>query len=179
MWYRGRVASFWDSLRAAFGTASAGRKRAKPATRSRGRTALKYGDKGKQGTRTRAQLADRYDRTPPAGQKVRKTSAKFPGAPMGYRAFEGNWPRPTVRVRETLEGTRSQLAQRRATRAAQGYASSTPHRLSGEGARPAVRGRGVAPRPASPLPGDRTPVARGRRQPKTTGRAFAFPGSGR
>lgn len=170
-----RVASFWDSLRAAFGATSASRSR-KPAPKGRGRTALKYGTQGRQGTRTRAQLADRADRNPPAGQKVRKTSSRFPGATMGYRAFEGNYPpRSNLRVRETLEGTRSQLAQRRAGRAAQGYPASTPHRLSGEGARSSVRGRGVAPRPASPLPGDRTPVARNRRNPKTTGSTFAFP----
>jgi hypothetical protein len=141
---------------------------------------MKYGASGRQGTRTRAQLADRYDRTPPAGQKVRKTSAKFPGATMGYRAFEGNYPaRGNLRVRETLEGTRSQLAQRRATRAAQGHPASTPHRLSGEGARTHVRARGVAPRQATGLPGYPSTVPAERRQPRLSGRTFAFPRSGR
>ena len=173
---------FFDSLRSAFAGASAGRSRRQAPTRSRARTRAKYGTEGKKGTRTRAQLGDRYDRKPPRPQTVAASSSfgRFfgEGQGIGHRAFGGNWPGPR-RIRnpfQALEGTRSQLAHRRATRAAQGYAATAPHPMSGEGARSSVRGVGRARGPARPLPGNLakgTPVPAARRQPKLSGRVAA------
>jgi len=184
------MAGFWDSLRAAFAGTNAARRRrtptrhrarakaVPPAPAFRGRQALRYGPKGKEGTRTRAQLADRYDRNPPGGQAVKMTSSRFPGAVMGHRAFTGNYPaRGNLRdVGHQLEGTRSQLAARRAQRAAQGYAATQPNPASGEGARSGVRGVGRARGPARPLPGNlakSAPVPAARRQPSLSGGIYA------
>lgn len=188
------MAGFWDSLRSAFAGASAGRRRAPrrkaapPVPKSRARQRARYGPEGKVGTRSREQLLDRMDRGAPfVPQRVTRRSGRFTdeavtpyrrtrqGAVMGHGMFTGNYPaRGNLRdVGAQLEGTRSQLAQRRATRAAQGYAATQPHPRSGEGARSPVRGVGRARRPAVGLPNYPPVVPAGSRQPRATGAQFA------
>jgi hypothetical protein len=79
----------------------------------------------------------------------------------------GSAPGPPAKLREPSKPARAE-ANRRAE------ANPTkPHPKSGEGARSNVKAKARAARPASPMPGDPTPVARGRRNPEGNGKAFA------
>jgi len=77
------------------------------------------------------------------------------------------WREEPGRRKASGGGARAELGRRADAKA------PTPHPKSGEGARATVKARGVAPRPASPMPGDPEPVARGRRSPQTSGKSFA------
>lgn len=102
----------------------------------------------------RAQLAARA-RTPEHRYKdpgIRLTPSDIHPEPVGR-----NYPRRPETLRQTDPDaqTRQQLADR--------GRPARPHPLSGELARPNTPGRGSAPRPRSPLPGDPAPAVRGRR----------------
>lgn len=81
--------------------------------------------------------------------------------------------RPNVRQKAAQGGARANVSSRRGSFAAQ--VKRQPEDLWWRQPPPTPPGkpRGVARRPASPLPGDATPVAKGRRQPPGYGRDFS------